>query len=51
MHEIVSGDVIWDNNTFPPGQNDRHFADDIFKCIFVNEKFWFFIKISLTFVS
>ena len=23
----------------PPEQNGRHFADDIFKCIFMNEKF------------
>ena len=26
-------------NSSPPGQNDRSFADDIFRCIFVNEKF------------
>ena len=25
-----------------PGQNGRHFADDIFRCIFVNEFFFFF---------
>ena len=24
-------------NSCPPGPNDRHFADDIFKCIFMNE--------------
>ena len=24
---------------FPPGQHGRHFADNIFICIFVNEKF------------
>ena len=23
-----------------PGQNGRHFADHIFRCIFINEKFW-----------
>ena len=34
----------------PPGQNGHHFADDIFRCIFVNEKFCIFIKISLKFV-
>ena len=33
-----------------PGQNGRHFADDIFKCIFVNEQFCVLIKISLKFV-
>ena len=29
--------------THPPGQNGRRFADDIFRCIFVNENFivWF----------
>ena len=32
------------------GQNGHHFADDIFRCIFVNEKFCFLIKISLKFV-
>ena len=34
----------------PPGQNGRHFTDDIFKCIFVNEKFFILIEISLKFV-
>ena len=34
----------------PPGQNGRHFADDIFKCILVNEKVIFImIKISFKF--
>ena len=28
-----------DINSSTPEQNGRHFADDIFKCIFVNEKF------------
>ena len=37
-------------NSSPPGQNGRHFPDDIFKCIFVNEKFWILIQISLNFV-
>ena len=37
-------------NTSPPEQNDRHFADDIFRCIFVNEKFCILIKISLKFI-
>ena len=31
----------------PPGQNDRLFADDMFRCIFVNEKFSILIKMSL----
>ena len=33
-----------------PGQNGRHFPDDIFKCIFLNENVWISIKISLMFV-
>ena len=37
-------------NTLRPGQNGRHFADDIFKCIFLNENIWISIKISLKFV-
>ena len=31
-------------------QNDRHFTDDIFKCILVNERFCILIRISLNFV-
>ena len=36
-------------NSSPPGQNGRCLADDIFKCIFMNEKFCILIKISLKF--
>ena len=36
--------------TLRPWQNGRNFADDIFKCVFVNENVWFPIKISLKFV-
>ena len=36
--------------TPPPGQNGRHYADNIFRCIFLNEKFFILIKISLKFV-
>ena len=34
----------------PLDKNGCHFANDIFKCIFVNEKFCILIKISLKFV-
>ena len=34
----------------PPGQNGHHFADDVFRSIFVNEKFCILVKISLKFV-
>ena len=37
-------------NTLRPRQNGRHFPDDIFKCIFVNENVSILIKISLKFV-
>ena len=34
-------------NTLRPRQNGRHFADDIFKCIFSNENVWISLKIKL----
>ena len=37
-------------NTLRPFRNSRHFADDIFKCIFLNENVWIPLKISMTFV-
>ena len=40
----------WAFNTLRPTRNRRHFADDIFKCIFVNENVWISINISLKFV-
>ena len=32
-----------------PRRNRRHFADDIFKCIFFNENLWISIKVPLKF--
>ena len=46
---ILQGYLI-SNNTLRLRRN-RHFADDIFKCIFLNENVWISIKISLNFVS
>ena len=37
-------------NSSPLGQNGRHFADNIFKCIFMDEKFCILIWIPLKFV-
>ena len=37
-------------NTLRPRQNGRHFPDDIFKRIFLNENVWILINISLKFV-
>ena len=44
------GSLSWPLNTLRPRQNGRHFADDIFKCIILNENVWIPIKISLEFV-
>ena len=37
-------------NALRPRPNRRHFADDIFKCIFENENVWISLKISRKFV-
>ena len=37
-------------NTLRPRQNGRHFADGVFKCIFLNGNWWISIKTSLKFV-
>ena len=37
-------------NSSLPGQNGRHFTDDIFRCIFLNETICISIQISLKFV-
>ena len=33
-------------NTLRPRQNARHFANDIFKCLFLNENIYILIEIS-----
>ena len=38
-------------NSSPPGQYGHHYANDIFRCIFLNEKFRILVRISLKFVS
>ena len=38
-------------NSLVQVQNGRHFADNIFNCIFLNEKLWIGVQISLRFVS
>ena len=37
-------------NTLTPRPNGRYFADDIFKCIILNENAWISLNISLNFV-
>ena len=46
QNEVLAGLL----NSLRPRQNGRHFADDISKCIFLNENVWIPIKISLKFV-
>ena len=49
---------IWTHKWYPishiitlkPRQNGRHFPDDIFKCIFLNENVWISIQIPVKFV-
>ena len=37
-------------NTWGPKHNGRHFPDEFFKCIFLNENAWISIKVPLKFV-
>ena len=46
----VGSSAFWVVNTLKPRQNGRHFADDTFKRIFVNEIVSILIEISLKFV-
>ena len=41
---------VYSLNSLRPRQNGRHFADDTFNRIFLNENVWIPIKISLKFV-
>ena len=60
IQENVLENVVWKMsailsrpqcvNTLRPRQIGRHLADNIFKCIFLNEDGWIPIKISLKFV-
>ena len=47
---VQLGDLNVHVNTLMPIQNGRHFLDDMFKCIFLNENVWLSIKMSLKFV-
>ena len=42
--------LIYLINSSPPGQHGRHFADNIFRSIFANEKHSILIKICLKFI-
>ena len=42
--------VIFNVNTWRPEYSHSHFADDIFKCILLNENIWIALEISVRFV-
>ena len=46
IHKLVCYFRLLAINSFPYEQNCRHFADDILRCIFVNEQFFILIEIS-----
>ena len=46
FHVVINQHI----DTLRPRQNGRHFADDIFKCILLNENFLILNKISLKYV-
>ena len=50
MTTIYQESLILIFNSCPPGQNGRHFTDDVFKYIFLNDMFNISIQISLKFV-
>ena len=50
QYDALSHWSLGNFNTLRRRHNGRHFADDIFKCIFLNENVWIPIKISLKFV-
>ena len=49
LHRSCEGRMVG-INTLRLRQNGRHFADDVFKCIFLNENMWISLKISLRYV-
>ena len=50
MITIVITNIVLPISTWTTEQNGRHFADDILKCIILNENLYIFIKISLKFI-
>ena len=50
MHPSRDMVIVWWLNTLRQRQNGRHFPDNIFTCIFVNENWCILIKFSLKYV-
>ena len=51
FHSWAHFPLVSCNNTLRRRQNGRHFPDDIFKWIFLNENVWISVNISLKFVA
>ena len=49
--DVEECDIAFQINTLKPRRNGRHFADDILKCIFLDENVCILIKISFKFLS
>ena len=49
VHLIIRGKMHM-INSHPPGKNGHHFADNIFRCIFMNKEFCILIRITLEIV-
>ena len=48
---ITEATILYNQfNSLRPRQNKRHFADDVFKCNFLNENVWIPVEISLKFL-
>ena len=49
LSDIVQSEDVFNSST--PGQSGRPLADNVFRCIFINENFCILIKIALKYVS
>ena len=52
QNRLIYGDTaaIWELTNWGRHKKEANFADNIFKCIFTDEKFWISNKISLKYV-
>ena len=52
MYKLLydEGYISQNINSLRPRRDRRHFADDIFKCVFLNKNEWISLRISLKFV-
>ena len=50
MVDVWDAEILWMLNTLRPRQDGRYFADDVLKCIFLNENVWISLTIPLKFL-